>query len=96
MKVANYAIIVGKVAINFGVKQGLLTPGFNPFAGIEFYKVESRERFLSEAELVRIGMALAALEGKAMVSPLGCHGTSAFDLYWCPLGRNSEVRMVRG
>jgi hypothetical protein len=69
-KVANYAIIVGKAAINFGVKQGLLATGFrNPFAGIELYRAEARERFLSEAELVRIGEALAALEAEAMVSP---------------------------
>jgi integrase len=69
-KVANYAIIVGKAAVNFGTKQGLLPLGLhNPFAGVELYGVEGRERFLSEAELIRIGEALAELETATMVSP---------------------------
>jgi integrase len=34
----------------------------NPTAGIEFYKEEGKERFLSEDELVRLGDAMAAAE----------------------------------
>jgi integrase len=69
-KVANYAVIVGKAAVNFGIKQGLLPLGLhNPFAGVELYNAEGRERFLSEAELVRIGEALAELEAATKISP---------------------------
>ena len=69
-KVANYAVIVGKAAVNFGIMQGLLPLGLhNPFAGVELYGAEGRERFLSEPELVRIGEALADLEATTMVSP---------------------------
>jgi integrase len=69
-KVANYAVIVGKAAVNFGVKQGLLPLGLdNPFAGVELYNAEGRERFLSEAELVRIGDTLLELEATAKISP---------------------------
>jgi integrase len=69
-KVANYAVIVGKAAVNFGIKHGLLPLDMhNPFAGVELYGVEGRERFLSEAELVRIGEALAELEAAKWVSP---------------------------
>ena len=69
-KVANYAVIVGKAAVNFGIKQGLLPLGLhNPFAGVELYSADGRERFLSEAELVRIGEALAELEATTIVSP---------------------------
>ena len=69
-KVANYAVIVGKAAVNFGIRQGLLPLGLhNPFAGVELYAAEGRERFLSEAELVRIGEALAELEATTIVSP---------------------------
>jgi integrase len=88
-KVANYAIIVGKAAINFGVKQGLLKPDFvNPFAGIEFYRAESRERFLSEAELARIGDSLVALETRAMVSPWAA---AAFRLLIFTGARSDEI-----
>ena len=69
-KVGNYAVIVGKAAVNFGITQGFLRSGFaNPFASVELYTAESRERFLSEAELVQIGEALAEAEATAMVSP---------------------------
>ena len=68
-KVANYAVIVGKAAVNFGIKQGLLPARLlSPFAGIELYGAHGRERFLSEAELARIGDALAELEA-TIVSP---------------------------
>ena len=69
-KVANYAVIVGKAAVNFGIRQGLLPlDSHNPFSSVELYGAEGRERFLSEPELVRIGEALADLEATTAVSP---------------------------
>jgi integrase len=69
-KVADYSLVVGKAIVNFGLKSGFLPEGMsNPFAGVELYGYEGRERFLSEAEVVRIGDALAALEVDGKVSP---------------------------
>jgi Arm DNA-binding domain len=79
-KVANYAVIVGKAAVNFGIKQGLLPQGLhNPFAGVELYGAEGRERFLSEAELMRIGEALAELEASTRPRPTDLHDPRCTD-----------------
>ncbi len=59
-KVANYAIIVGKMVFNFGLKNELIEGG-NPFQSIELYKQEGRERYLSLDEVGRLGDAITAL-----------------------------------
>jgi len=88
-KVANYAVIVGKAAVNFGTKQGLLPLGLhNPFGGVELYGAEGRERFLSEAELIRIGEALAELETTTMVS---LWGAAALRLLIFTGARSDEI-----
>ena len=91
---------------NFGLKQGLVTPGFvNPFAGVEFYRAESRERFLSEGELARIGDFLAALERKAMASPwaaaalrllifTGARSDEILKLEWSRVALNEKVFLL--
>ena len=68
-KAANDAVVIGKACFNWALKHDLLPVGTsNPFAGIELYRVEARERFLSQDEIGRIGQAIAALEKEGRVS----------------------------
>ncbi|MFZ4808096.1 MAG: tyrosine-type recombinase/integrase [Hyphomicrobiaceae bacterium] len=69
-KVADYAIVVAKAAVNFGLKNDLLPKGMpNPFAGVELYGGEGRERFLSASEVERLGDAITALQASGDLSP---------------------------
>ena len=46
----------------FAAKQGLVPEGFNPARGIEKFKEEGRERYLTGEELQRLGAALSEAE----------------------------------
>ena len=93
-KAANDAIVAAKAAVNFGLKSNLLPTGMeNPFAGIELYKREDRERYLSEAEVARIGDAMIELEASGAISPwsaaairllvfTGCRKDEILSLRW--------------
>ena len=92
-KVADYTIVVGKAAINFGLKSGLLPAGVpNPFAGIELYGQEGRERFLSEAEVVRIGDAITELQTAGDITPWAA---AAIRLLVFTGARKSEILTLR-
>lgn len=88
-KVADYAVIVGKAVVNFGTKNGFLPATLlNPFKGIELYGSEGRERFLSAAEVVRIGEALTELEAAGKVT---AWAGAAIRLYIFTGTRKSEI-----
>jgi integrase len=60
---ANRVIAILSAAYNFGIKSELLPKGTpNPAAGVEKFKEQSRERYLSEAELLRLGDAIRDAE----------------------------------
>ena len=60
---ANRVIAILSAAYSFGIKSELFPKGTaNPAAGIEKFKEQSRERYLSEAELLRLGDAIRDAE----------------------------------
>ncbi|HEY8009096.1 MAG TPA: site-specific integrase [Methylocella sp.] len=59
---ANRVIATLSGLFSYGAKIGELPPGFNPAKGIEPYKERPRQRYLSTAELARLGDALHQAE----------------------------------
>ncbi len=55
---ANRALAVWGKLFTWGAARGLVPNGFNPARGIERYREQGRERFLSGEELARLGEAL--------------------------------------
>ncbi len=92
-KVADYAVVVGKAAVNFGLKNELLPAGMaNPFADIELYGGEGRERFLSGDEVARIGDTIVGLQGSGAISPWAA---AAIRLLVLTGARKSEILTLR-
>ena len=65
--VAGHATVVLSVMLSFAVRRGIITA--NPALGTEKLKPEKRERFLTEAELMVLADALAALETERAINP---------------------------
>lgn len=59
---ANRAAAVLKAAYAWGGKHGHVPDGFNPASGIDRYKEEPRERFLTPTEMLAIGNAMIEAE----------------------------------
>jgi len=61
---ANHAVAVLSKLFNWAERHGFRSDGSNPCRHVEKFPEKKRERFLSEAELARLGEALAAAEGR--------------------------------
>jgi integrase len=59
---ANRMLAVLSALFTFAAKQGLAPEGFNPAKGIDKFREEGRERFLTSEELQRLGAALREAE----------------------------------
>jgi integrase len=59
---ANRAVAILGSMYSYAGKHGLVPEGYNPARGIDRFKEEGRERFLSTAELERLGAALRLAE----------------------------------
>jgi integrase len=59
---ANRLIAIISSLFTFAAKRGIVAEGFNPAKGVEKYREEGRERYLSNDELQRLGTALADAE----------------------------------
>jgi integrase len=59
---ANRALATWSKMFSWAAARGLVPEGHNPAKGIERYREERRERFLTEEELSRLGAALAEAE----------------------------------
>ncbi|MBR0729638.1 site-specific integrase [Bradyrhizobium japonicum] len=76
---ANRAVAVLKAAYAWGGKYGHVPEGFNPASGVDRYREEPRERFLTDAEMIAIGDAMTEAEtiglavdaGTAKHAPVG-------------------------
>jgi integrase len=60
--IANRALAVASSMFNWGGRRGFVPEGFNPASKLEKYPERRRERFLSTAELQRLGAALIEAE----------------------------------
>ena len=67
---ANRALAVVSKMMEFAERQGFRPKGSNPATGIERFREEKRERFLSSEELAALGEALSAKEILDRHSPL--------------------------
>lgn len=56
--VANKVLAIISAAWNWAARRDEVVAGSNPAQGIEFYRIQSRERFLGTEELARLGDAL--------------------------------------
>ena len=92
-KAANYAIVTGKAMMNFAIKNDLVPKGTgNPFAGIELYPEEGRERFLSADEIGHIGTAIRDLENEGRLSPWTA---AALRLLMLTGARSGEIKTCK-
>ncbi len=68
---ANRAIVALSGVYTFAARRRLITEGINPARGVEKFREQSRERYLSTAELVRLGevLRLAEMEGEGLAWP---------------------------
>lgn len=64
--IANYTVVVLSAIFTFGEARGLIPDGTNPTHHLEKYDEKKRERFLTGAELGRLGKALREAETKGL------------------------------
>jgi integrase len=67
--VANRALAILSKMMNYAERKRLRPTGSNPVRGLERFREEKRERFLTQKELSRIGKALVAPEVTSKHSP---------------------------
>jgi len=85
---ANHALSVLSKLMSWAASRGLLSIEGNPCRGIERYKESKRERFLSAAELSRLGEALREVEREQTSSP---YAVAAIRLLLLTGARLSEI-----
>ena len=87
---ANRALAVLSGMMKWAEQQGYRPRGSNPIKGLERFREQKRERFLSEVELRRLGDALTAAEAKA--SPFAI---AAIRLLMFTGARRDEILTLR-
>lgn len=68
---ANRALLLLSKVMNLAESWGLRSPGSNPCKGVERYPEKPRQRFLSGAELARLGQTLQEVEEEESAHPSG-------------------------
>src|SRR5690606_17776216 len=66
---ANYALAILVAVFSFAVRRKYLAHADHPALGIEKYKENKRDRYLTLEEIEAIGRALAELEVEKAISP---------------------------
>jgi integrase len=89
---ANLLLSVLSKLMGWAAKRGLLPSEANPCRGIDRYKENKRERFLSAAELSRLGKALREAEQEKTLSP---YAITAIRLLLLTGARLNEILTLR-
>jgi integrase len=89
---ANHLLSVLSKLMGWAAKRGLLPSEANPCRGIDRYKENKRERFLSTAELSRLGEALRGAEQEQASSP---YAVAAIRLLLLTGARLSEILTLK-
>ena len=89
---ANRALAVTSKLMSFAERQGYRPQNSNPAQGIERYREEKRQRFLSTDELIALGSALASEETASRHSP---YAIAAIGLLLLTGMRLNEVLQLR-
>jgi integrase len=76
---ANRALVSLSGVFTYASKAGLLPEGFNPARGVDKFKEEGRERYLSTDELARLGNALRTAETEGLAWPDENRGLSKHE-----------------
>jgi integrase len=90
---ANRVVALLSTAFNLAERWGLRPVGTNPIRGVDRFPERARERFLSEAELARLGEVLSEVERSGAESPevvaalrllvlTGCRVSEVLTLRW--------------
>jgi len=88
---ANHALNLASAMLTRAERWGLRPEGSNPCRNIEKFKEHSRQRFLSEVEIARLGVALAKAEQAGSPSAIaairlliltGCRKSEVLGLEW--------------
>lgn len=88
---ANYVVSTLRACLTYAEKIGLRPPLSNPCRGIEFFREKARERFLSEAEIAKVGEAIEAVEREGRIGP---HGAAGLRLALFTGARSGEVTAI--
>ena len=89
---ANLLLSVLSKLMGWAASRGLLSAATNPCRGIDRYKENKRERFLSAAELSRLGEALREAEEQQALTP---YAIAAIRLLLLTGARKSEILSLR-
>ncbi len=89
---ANKVLTLLSKAFNLAEVWGWRPEGSNPCRHVERYKEESRERYLSESELKRLGEVLARIEYERTASPQAIAAIRLLIVTGC---RSSEILKLR-
>jgi integrase len=76
---ANRALVSLSGVFTYANKAGLVPEGFNPARGVDKFKEEGRERYLSTDELARLGNALRTAEAEGLAWTNGYGGLSKHE-----------------
>jgi integrase len=87
---ANRAVAVWGKAFTWAASRGLVLEGCNPTKGLQKYREQGRERFLTSEELGRLGSALA--DGETIGLPYGVDETKPKAKH-APKAENRRVRL---
>ena len=89
---ANRLLAVCSKMFSWAERQGMREKGANPCIGLERFREKSRERWLSDDELARLGAALIKAEREGFASP---HAVAAFRLLLLTGTRLGEILNLR-
>jgi integrase len=90
---ANRAIVALSGVYTFAARRRLIAEGINPARGVEKFREQSRERYLSTAELVRLGevLRLAETQGEGLAWPRPGAGRAGNKHDRKPANRRTQV-----
>ena len=90
---ANSTLAMLSKFFGWAEKHGLRPDGSNPCRHVEKYREGRRERFLSQAELGRLGDALREAEQDKTCSPWVIAAIRLLTSYGCAAKRNPDTAM---
>jgi integrase len=89
---ANRVLATASSLYGWAARQNMVPDGFNPARRVERFKEESKQRFLNDAELTRLGSALREIEAEGRWSPYALGAIRLLLFTGC---RRDEIRLMQ-
>lgn len=89
---ANRIIATASSLYGWAARHGMVADGFNPARRVERYREESKERFLTDVDLGRLGKALREAEAEGRWSPYALGAIRLLLFTGC---RRDEIRLMQ-